>query len=127
MDTLKTCPTCQKENTPEATVCAFCGAPMLGLVPALTTEPVPDVPLKIKPPEHIIELTRLYSDVVALVVLGQEQPILLKGGEKTILGRYSPGEATPSVDLTPYNANLLGVSRKHAIISHSDTGYLLED
>ncbi|MBZ0298342.1 MAG: FHA domain-containing protein, partial [Anaerolineae bacterium] len=100
---------------------------MMGLIPSLTTEPVPDLPLKIKPPEHIIELTRLYSDIIALVVLGQEQPILLKGGEKTILGRYSPGETTPSVDLTPYNANLLGVSRKHAAISRATTGYLLED
>jgi pSer/pThr/pTyr-binding forkhead associated (FHA) protein len=127
MDTVKTCPKCHKENSPESAVCAFCGAAMLGLIPSLTTEPVPDVPLKIKPPEHIIELTRLYSDIIALVVLGQEQPILLKGGEKTILGRYSPGEVTPSVDLTPYNANLLGVSRKHATISRTETGYLLED
>jgi pSer/pThr/pTyr-binding forkhead associated (FHA) protein len=127
MDTVKTCPTCHKENTPEAAVCAFCGAPMMGLVPSLTTEPVPDIPLKIKPPEHIIELTKLYSDIIALVVLGQEQPIILKGGEKTILGRYSPGETTPSVDLTPYSANLLGVSRKHATINRTEKDYLLED
>ena len=127
MVTVQTCPACHKENTPEAAVCAFCGAPMMGLVPSLTTEPVPNIPLKIKPPDQIIELTRLYSDIVALVVLGQEQPILLKGGEKTILGRYSPGEVTPSVDLTPYNANLLGISRKHATISRTETGYLLED
>ncbi|MEO8611878.1 MAG: FHA domain-containing protein [Chloroflexota bacterium] len=100
---------------------------MMGSVPSLTTEPVPDIPLKIKPPEHIIELTRLYSDIIALVVLGQEQPILLKGGEKTVLGRYSPGEIPPSVDLTPYSANLLGVSRKHATLSRTETGYLLED
>jgi pSer/pThr/pTyr-binding forkhead associated (FHA) protein len=100
---------------------------MMGLVPSLTTEPVPDIPLKIKPPEHIIELTRLYSDIIALVILGQEQPILLKGGEKTVLGRYSPGETTPSVDLTPYSANLLGVSRKHATLCRTEKGYLLED
>src|SRR4029078_12402701 len=127
MDTVKTCPACHKENMPDAAVCAFCGSPMMGLVPSLTTEPVPDIPLKIKPPEHIIEMTRLYSDIIALVVLGQEQPILLKGGEKTILGRYSPGDVTPSVELTPYSANLLGVSRKHATISRTKTGYLLED
>jgi hypothetical protein len=127
MEMVKKCPSCQRENQPEAAFCAFCGAALLNLLPAVTTEPVPDVPLKIKPPEHIVQLTKLYSDIVVLVVLGQEQPILIKGGEKTTLGRYSPGDIMPSIDLTPYNANLLGVSRQHATISRSETGYLLED
>lgn len=99
----------------------------MSLLPARTTEPVPDIPLKIKPPDHIVQLTKLYADIVILVVLGQEQPILLRGGGKTVLGRYSPGEVAPSVDLTPYNANLLGVSRQHATISRSDTSLVLED
>lgn len=127
MDTVKTCPACHKDNQPDAAVCAFCGTPMLGLLPSRTTEPVPDIPLKIKPPDHIVQLTKLYADMVVLVVLGQEQPILLKGGGKTVLGRYSPGEVSPSVDLTPHNANLLGVSRQHAAISRSDNAVMLED
>jgi pSer/pThr/pTyr-binding forkhead associated (FHA) protein len=127
MDTVKTCPTCHKDNKPEAAVCAFCGAPLMSLLPAVTTESVPDIPLKITPPDHIVQLTKLYADIVVLVVLGQEQPILLRGGGKIILGRYSPGEAAPSVDLTPYNANLLGVSRQHATITRTDDTFVLED
>ncbi len=127
MDTVKTCPSCHKENKTEATVCAFCGTPLMSLLLAVTTEPVPDIPLKITPPDHIVQLTKLYADIVVLVVLGQEQPILLRGGGKTILGRYSPGEVAPSVDLTPYNANLLGVSRQHATIARSDDIFVLED
>jgi len=127
MDTVKKCPACHKENQLEAAFCAFCAAPLLTMLPARTTEPVPDVPLKIQPPEHIVQLTKLYSDIIVLVVLGQEQPILIKGGGKTTLGRYSPGEVIPSVDLTPYNANLLGISRQHATISRSESGYVLED
>lgn len=127
METVKKCPACHKENKPEATVCEFCSTPMISLLPAVTTEPVPDIPLKITPPDHIVQLTKLYADIVVLVVLGQEQPILLRGGGKTILGRYSPGEAAPSVDLTPYNANLLGVSRQHATITRVDDTIVLED
>jgi pSer/pThr/pTyr-binding forkhead associated (FHA) protein len=127
MDTVKTCPTCHKDNKLETTVCEFCGTPLMSLLPAVTTEPVPDIPLKITPPDHIVQLTKLYADIVVLVVLGQEQPILLRGGGKTILGRYSPGEVAPSVDLTPYNANLLGVSRQHATITRSEDTFVLED
>ncbi len=46
---------------------------------------------------------------------------------KIVFGRHSPGESMPTVDLTPYDAHLFGVSRQHAIIFRSDNGCFLQD
>jgi hypothetical protein len=127
MTTTKTCPACQKENPLTASICSFCNIPLIGLLPPGTTEPVPDQPVKIRHPDHVVQLTKLYANILVFTVLGQEHPILVKGEYKTILGRYSPGEIAPAVDLTPYNANLLGVSRQHALITPSNKTYLLQD
>jgi hypothetical protein len=127
MNTAKTCPACHKENSGDASICAFCGSPLVSLLPSRTTEPVPEVSIPVKHPDHVLQLTKLYANIVVFTVLGQEQPILVKGSTKMILGRYSPGEVNPSVDLTPYNANLLGVSRQHAVITRTDNTYLLHD
>lgn len=133
MENVKICPACKRENRASESICTYCGTPLVGLLPqmdmarGMTTEPVPDAPVKVKHPDHIIQLTKLYADIVVLTVLGQEQPILIKGGGRIVLGRYSPGEVAPSVDLTPYNAGLLGVSRQHAVITRPEKTYLLQD
>lgn len=131
MDTVKTCPACHKDNKPEAAICAFCGAPLMSLLPAVTTEPVPDLPLKITPPEHIVQLTKLYADMVVLVVLGQEQPILLRGGGKTILGRYSPGEAARYLSLpleSPlFNSAKMPIKRPKDLVSQKENYTALTD
>lgn len=92
-----------------------------------TTNPVPEGAARISHPEHIVQLVRLYADIIVFQVLGNEQPILVKEATKIMIGRFNPGESMPTIDLTPYNANLLGVSRQHAVITRSATGYTLED
>lgn len=124
---IKICPACKRENPESASICAYCGTALVGVMSVHTTGHVPEQPIKIQPPDHILQLTSLYADILALVVLGQDQPILVRGGNKVILGRYSAGETTPSVDLSAYNAALLGVSRQHASISRPEHTYLLQD
>lgn len=97
------------------------------LVAGTPTVPVPEEAIKPAYPEHVRQLTHLHTDILVLQVLGYEQPILVKGGIKIMLGRYSPGETAPSIDLTPYNANLLGVSRQHAVIIRPEKEYMLQD
>jgi hypothetical protein len=102
-------------------------APVLALPPGMTTEPVPEIKISAQPHENILQLTKLYPDTVALLVAEQQQPILVKATGKVILGRYSPGDASLSVDLTPYSANLLGVSRQHAMIWRPNKSYMIQD
>ena len=123
----KSCPACNSKNANDATVCAACGQPLVELLPALITEPVPDDLLKSDIPHHRLDVSSLDPDIVALVVAGHEQPIMVKGSKNLILGRYTPGEAAPSVDLTPFDASVLGVSRQHARIIRLKQGLAVED
>jgi FHA domain len=127
MDNIKLCSLCHKENPTGLTVCEHCGAPLVPLLPAPTTVTIPDRPIKFAPPENVVKLARTYAGALILVVVGQEQPIILKGSSQVTLGRNNPGETAPSIDLTPYNADLLGVSRQHARIRRSGDRYTLED
>lgn len=124
----KTCLKCSQENQPDSIFCSKCGTVLTPLLSTGTpTVPVPEDAIKPTYPEHVRQLTQLHADILVLQVLGYEQPILVKGGVKIILGRYSDGDSAPSVDLTPYNANLLGVSRHHALITRPEKEYMIQD
>ena len=63
------------------------------------------------------ERPALEADAVALYVSGMAEPLIVDATTDIILGRFDPAEAERgSVDLTPYNAYLLGVSRQHAAL-----------
>lgn len=125
MEALKTCSTCQTENPSIATQCTHCGKPFAVLSPI--TVPVPDAPMRQIPPEHISAVSALADNVLALFIVGYDRPILIKQHERVTLGRYSPGEMSPTVDLMPYNGDIMGVSRLHAIIYNTEEGYVIED
>jgi pSer/pThr/pTyr-binding forkhead associated (FHA) protein len=126
---IKVCPSCYQHNNLTADICVHCGAPLPKLLPSLITEPVPEPkPAPQEGKREAVRFTSLYKDIVAFVVDGQEQPILVKGSQQIVLGRYSYGEAPPTVDLTPYAAAEKGVSRHHARVTRrDDEDYTIED
>ncbi len=127
MENIKLCSSCQKENPAALTVCEHCGSQLVALLPAPTTVMIPDQPIKFAPPTNVVKLAQTYVGSLILMVIGQEQPIILKGSTQVTLGRYNPGETAPSIDLTPYKADMLGVSRQHARIRRSEDRYTIED
>ncbi|MCA0453180.1 MAG: FHA domain-containing protein [Chloroflexi bacterium] len=130
MTETKVCTACGKSNAADATVCAHCNTPVVAMLPSKTTSHVPPPPLNPVGfvPERVVQLTRLYSDIVVFQVASFEQPLLVKVSEnKVTIGRYSPGEKPPTVDLTPFNGGLMGVSRQHATILKDNDGYKLKD
>lgn len=127
MTNIKNCPACQAENPSDATVCTHCGASLIALAPVNTTVRVPDSAPKAPLPKNIVELTQLYADALVFQVLGHDQPVLVKGGGKVLIGRFTPGETPPSIDLNPYNGAILGVSRMHAQILRVDNVYTIQD
>lgn len=131
------CPSCGYENSTEQTQCLQCKRPLptgapRGVTKSLkgdevTTVPVPDQPARLARIEHAAQLTRTHRDAIALFVMGESEPMLVKGRGKIILGRHIPGERPPTVDLNNYGAHLLGVSRQHALISFINKRYTIED
>jgi FHA domain/zinc-ribbon domain len=129
MSQTSVCAACHKEIQPNQAFCSYCGSPQLALLPSRITVRVPDAPLaSLGIPNRVIQLTRIYADILVFQIAGYEQPVLVKAykGEITV-GRYSPGEIAPSLDLNPYNGSVLGVSRQHAIITRNDEGYTIKD
>ncbi len=122
--TPQVCRRCQHKNPGEALKCAWCGAP---LNTASTTIQIPDLVRRdaLSQPR---QPTGPASDGLAMYIAGEVQPMMVRGKDEVILGRTST-EGGPSVviDLTPYNAGMLGVSRRHARIIVADEAYLLED
>jgi hypothetical protein len=131
------CPTCSYENSTEETVCIQCKRPLPASAPKgvtkslhgdeIATVQVADQPARLARIEHAAQLTRTHRDAIALFIMGESEPLLVKGRGKTILGRHIPGERPPTVDLTNYGAHLLGVSRQHALVSFINKRYTIED
>jgi pSer/pThr/pTyr-binding forkhead associated (FHA) protein len=125
----KVCKVCGKLNDVNATVCAYCNTPFQAMSLSLTTSHVPAPPPNNQfTPERVVQLTGLYADLIVFQIANYEQPLLVKAsGDAVTIGRYSPGEKPPTVDLTPFNGSLMGVSRQHALITKDETGYKVKD
>jgi len=63
---------------------------------------------------------------VALYIPDRQAPIIVTDIE-FVLGRFTTGDRANIIDLTPYRAYLMGVSRHHAVISQTPDGYLIKD
>ncbi len=122
---IKICSVCQHENSGDRVECAKCGSPLESYN---TTIQVPDKPATQEPEiPRVIRRSATPSDAITLFVLGHSQPLVVNGQERLILGRVAAAGPVPTVDLSRYNAHMLGVSRNHAAITRTDTGYALED
>lgn len=64
---------------------------------------------------------------IAFYLPGRTQPVVFKGQPVIVVGRYSPETPDVLLDLTSDHGVLLGVSRRHAVIEWSDTGYVVHD
>ncbi|GAB4512286.1 MAG: hypothetical protein OHK0046_11590 [Anaerolineae bacterium] len=65
--------------------------------------------------------------MIALYFIGRGKPLVIEAREQITLGRYVPGQLSPTVDLTPHHAGLMGVSRRHAVILCEDGVYFIQD
>jgi hypothetical protein len=121
-----TCPVCNHENSPQIRECVNCGAP---LIPDVTTTlPVPGQIAENIRHELVLRRTKLAPGSIALYVMGEKLPLVIDSkGQTTILGRLGIGEQLAIVDLSKYQAHMLGVSRQHAAITFSDGNYTIED
>ncbi len=115
------CPNCQHKELPGALFCSECGAQLISLdnfntrsitkVPSDTLQKGGSIPEPVTPPR----ITKSGILSIALHIIDSGQVIHLAERKDFSLGRaaeYQP--ILPDVDLSPYDAFALGVSRLHA-------------
>ncbi len=134
----KTCPGCYYINPDEASFCMKCGSQLKveeHLTQHLFTEdelPTKDIDITIgdeeaepPPPPPAIPI---FGAKVSLYLLDARRTIPVMGINEFTVGRKMPGaDVAPDIDLTPYNAFSLGVSRLHAAIKVTDDDVFITD
>jgi hypothetical protein len=122
------CIHCNRENPEEQVLCVYCGLPV-------RSSP-PDAPA----PTEANGMTRHFGDQTDIArfprwgtaslgterkllfhVRGHDQPLVVILNDQVVLGRYDTDtDEAPEVDLEPYNALALGVSRRHVTLLIED-------
>lgn len=124
----KFCPVCKLSNEEDALVCRHCGAPLTRDADVPTTQRVED---SFELTEEIKEqVTREHtppSRGIALYLLNRSEPIALRTEEEFVLGRAGEETTEPTVDLSPFEAYALGVSRRHVLVKSMGDKYMIID
>lgn len=121
---LKSCPTCETKNAPNALVCYKCGSTFT----SGSTLHIPQTTGRLGHADKVEKLTSVYTDSFVIFVAGDNRPLIVPRIQgKVLIGRSVPNSDKPHIDLMDYNAGLLGVSRLHAFIQHTEHGYVIQD
>jgi hypothetical protein len=127
------CPVCQTSNEPESIVCGHCGAALdspgveAGLrtkttdMQALTPEMIRDWSLK-EGVEFVVP-----ESGIAFYVDGHSDPAAMDSKGDFVLGRKSDATTERLLDLSPYGAYSMGLSRRHLYVQRAGDGYELVD
>jgi hypothetical protein len=129
----KFCPSCGFGNKSTASVCAHCGESLEhDRRRELTTNrlkkgesgPLPDL--------AGLEESLIPAEGVALYVLGMNKPIVIAKEKEFVIGRQVDDSVVmdvqePTINLSPYGAFKMGISRRHATIRQMENGYEIVD
>jgi hypothetical protein len=130
-DAGKFCPLCKFKNDARATVCAHCGIPLdAGALGPVTTRRVAGGTIDLTP-----QIKRTLDQVInngpengiAIYITNYEVPSATRFEDEFVLGRETEDVRENIVDLTPFDAYSMGVSRRHAKIRRTDNGYEIID
>lgn len=128
---IKFCPVCKQGNHATALVCIYCGASLeKHPTDPMTTRQVQeqsDVPAEIR--DLFAEDLDVPAQGLALFIPGHMVPVAVRTENEFVLGRAVKDTANtePLVDLTAFDGYAMGVSRRHALIRSTDSGYALID
>lgn len=126
----KICPVCNTENEDTASVCTNCGA-------WLEENPIKLVAIpeniggqshaSVEHTESFIDLALIPEDGVGIYVVGECKPYYLHIYKELIIGRATEATLASVLDLSELNAANMGVSRRHAMIRRTGSGFEVVD
>lgn len=120
------CSNCEKANPADEIYCYHCGHILPSGIEKLSpkTDALPNTPLK----PQLRWGTAYFGDKSLLRIRVRDADALLEVDfdSEIVLGR-EVGDSTPDVDLTAYNAQHLGVSRRHAKLTRERATVMVQD
>lgn len=120
------CPSCKLRNKPGAILCSFCGVPLRGAwqETRATDRLDEEDMLPARPGKYTDSLV---PELGLGIYLETTAPVTVLRDEEAILGRRASGTGGLIIDLVPFGAIQLGVSRRHAVIHREEAGYYITD
>ncbi|PDW02669.1 FHA domain-containing protein [Candidatus Viridilinea mediisalina] len=131
---MQQCSHCNAQQLDGAIFCSECGASLLaaptrrGTTASLNKAASPSGLVEKLEPNVIEAPVPVVAPNISLVVLNSGRRIELEGGQDLVVGRKDNQRGIfPDVDLGLDGGYDAGVSRRHAIITPHNAGYVLED
>src|SRR5262245_60811182 len=121
------CAICTVDSSDGVLSCSVCGLVLekQGLVTTTQSELAPAVATE--PLEHKTHHGQLPERGIAIYVGDSNDPIIVSVQDKITLGRRKDLPIADLVDLTPFNAYKMGVSRTHAVLTYKDHRLYVHD
>jgi hypothetical protein len=131
IDAGKFCPACKMLNDSIATKCGHCGAPFEWVINTKesTTHQVAETSYLTTDGNSIgidMELNKPENGV-AIYLANGKQPFTVRYEDDFIIGRKIDESLDNLVDLSPFDALTLGISRRHIRIQRLENGYQITD
>lgn len=123
------CLYCQQENKQAASHCQHCGARLIPKDAELAQELDKQKSASQAPNSVAVAqcLRQLPLGGMALFFVSQEKPLMVPELAKLVLGRKQETTSEPVLDLSDYGRLAHSISRRHALISQQEDGYVLSD
>lgn len=128
----KFCPICKHGNPRTATVCSFCGALLdedhtniVATTKNTGEQPGPGIPM-----ENVgafIDSALIPEGGIGVYAAGAFKPYYMKVDKELIIGRQADSTSEPILDLSDLDAFNMGISRRHAMIKRTESGFEVVD
>lgn len=126
---MKVCPNCGVENDDDKLACSNCGRPISETVTLRSRAfKLPIVPPNVAGGVHLTaHVGKLPEKGIAIYIGDTTEPIITTIKTKLVLGRRRELLDPELLDLTPYDAYKLGLSRNHAVLFFKDGSLCVQD
>jgi pSer/pThr/pTyr-binding forkhead associated (FHA) protein len=120
------CSFCATDNAEGTIVCIACGRILDENLTLTTRTLLKSVP-SVEPAKQNAHIGKLPSRGVAVYAGQSKEPVIVEVKERVMLGRRRDMPVPELVDLAPYDAYRLGVSRNHAVLTFKGSRLYVHD
>jgi hypothetical protein len=125
----KFCAVCKNKNEETATVCSYCGAlleeNLTNKVATTSNNGQSNAPAESVP--SFIDIALIPEGGIGIYAAGSFKPYYLPVDNEIIIGRKTETSTEAILDLSDLDAFNMGLSRRHALIRRTDSGFEVMD